>query len=72
VRNISYQEKAVETQAEIAGKVGHRVVERPFAWCEIIPSFEKGNNRISTKHCLPGLKKKRALNVPVESAHTTG
>jgi hypothetical protein len=59
---IHYQEKAVETQAEIAGKVGHRVVKRPFAWSEIIPSFEKGNNRISTVSpyrsfkIIPGMK----------------
>lgn len=45
---IHYQEIAAGTRAVIAGKRVRRVGEYPFAWAEIIPFIEKGNNRIST------------------------
>lgn len=45
---IRYQEIAAGTRAVIAGKGVRRVGECPFAWAEILPFIEKGNNRIST------------------------
>jgi hypothetical protein len=45
---IHCQEIAAGTRAAIEGKGVRRVGECPFAWTEIIPFIEKGNNRIST------------------------